>query len=109
MVDRLRNTGIDVGKKRLAFAVSKCDLISAHTDIPLPENSDSVRQWLLDHDADDLVRRAELDFAEVRYFAVDSFTSQNNNYPSRPLSIIDWLAAGSTGQMLGMAVEKAAS
>ncbi|MBE1491924.1 TRAFAC clade GTPase domain-containing protein [Plantactinospora soyae] len=72
-VTRLRQYGVDTARQRLAFVVSKRDLIER---LPIGErlgiDPDSIRGWLLDRGLDNLVASAARDFAEVRFFLVSS-------------------------------------
>jgi hypothetical protein len=72
-VSRLRGYGVQTDRKRLAFVVSKQDLLER---VPLGEglhdDPESVRNWLVSHGLDNLVTAAQRDFREVRYFLVTS-------------------------------------
>lgn len=92
VVDRLRADGFDVASRRLVVVVTKADVVQAvMPDAPVPSTSDEIRAWLLAHDGDAVVRRAEVDFRTVRYFAVDSSRSERGGGYS-PLAVVDCIA-----------------
>lgn len=68
-VRRLRDYGVDTGRQRLAFVLSKKDLLDQLPGSPPPDH-DALRAWLLAHQLDNLVTLAERDFRTVRYFLV---------------------------------------
>ncbi|GAA4719848.1 TRAFAC clade GTPase domain-containing protein [Phytohabitans rumicis] len=72
-VNRLRLYGVDTHRQRLAFVVSKADLL-ARLPIAsgLDPDSGSVRSWLVTVGLDNLVTIATRDFGEVRFFLVSA-------------------------------------
>ena len=56
-----------------------------------PENSDGIRDWLIDVEQDGLVRRIESDFRDVRYFAIDSLVLRDPHDPLNPMRVVDWV------------------
>lgn len=103
VVDRLRAEGVDLRGKCLAIVVTKADVVSQLPSIdPLPEgNSDAVREWLVGHGADRLVRRIAPEFKQVSYFAVDSRDGLAIGGARHPLRVADWaLDAASVNMQL---------
>lgn len=99
VVDRLLSSSIDLTGRSLAIVVSKADAVNAL----FPKNqiggsNDEVRNWLLNNGADNLVRRAEIDFgSNVDYFAVDSLNPHVGNERFSPLNVLEWSAAKAGG------------
>ena len=72
-VSRLRDHGVDTGRQRLAFVLSKQDLLDQLLGgAAPPPDHDALRGWLLDQQLDNLVTLAERDFRAVRYFLVSA-------------------------------------
>ncbi|WP_326561235.1 TRAFAC clade GTPase domain-containing protein [Micromonospora sp. NBC_01796] len=72
-VMRLRGYGVHTARQRLAFAVTKRDLLEQlPVGVDLGTDSDAVRDWLVARELDNLVSAANRDFAEVRFFLVSS-------------------------------------
>lgn len=72
-VTRLRRYGVATDRQRLAFVVTKYDLIRRlPVGAELATDPAAVRDWLLAQGLDNLVVAAERDFAEVRFFLVSS-------------------------------------
>lgn len=93
VVDRLRADGFDVASRQLVIVVTKADVVHEVRSVkPVPTTSDEIRSWLLEHDGDAVVRRAEMDFREVHYFAVDSSHPEDRGGGHSPLAVIDWIA-----------------
>ncbi|KUF06683.1 hypothetical protein [Leucobacter sp. G161] len=91
VVDRLRNSGEDLSKRQLAVVVTKADVIAEIMPAtPLPDTSAGVRDWLYTHGEDRLITRLEMDFANVRYFAVSSAVESAPTASLRPMHVIDW-------------------
>lgn len=93
-VRRLRDYGVDLRRQRLAFVLSKADLLlagPAGAGLPVA-GSDAIRSWLLDAGLDNLLLAASRDFADVRYFLVSSMAADPDGEvaASAPL---DWLLA----------------
>lgn len=104
VVDRLLEASVDFTDRALAIVVSKADAVNTlFPESPIGYTSPEVRQWLWDNGADDLVRRAEIDFGEnsVTYFAVDSLTPTASGIEGfSPLNVMEWsvqMAGGSLG------------
>lgn len=76
-VQRLRSFGVATRRMRLAFVLSKADLLLAGpvTD-GLPAASSGVRPWLHQVGLDNLLQAAERDFAQVRYFLVSAMNAE---------------------------------
>lgn len=75
-VSRLRRYGVATERQRVAFVLTKADLLSrlpVGADVD-PERDDpaAVRRWLVDRRMENLLLAAERDFAEVRYFCVNA-------------------------------------
>ncbi|MFD6680163.1 TRAFAC clade GTPase domain-containing protein [Micromonospora parva] len=68
-VQRLQEFGVPTGRRRLAFVVSKADLLEKMS--AGPDDPAGVRSWLRDNGLNNLVLAVERDFREVRYFLVD--------------------------------------
>ncbi|WP_412542648.1 hypothetical protein R8Z50_09210 [Longispora sp. K20-0274] len=90
-VRRLRDYGVDLRRQRLAFVVSKADLLLAGpAGAGLGPGSDAVRAWLFDAGLDNLLLAAGRDFAEVRYFLVSSMTADPGGDVAATAPL-DWL------------------
>lgn len=101
VVDRLRDSGEDLSRKRLAVVITKADLVrSVLPREPIPDASGEVREWMLAHDGDALVRRAEMDFQHVTYFAVDSTNPLAGETTKQPLRVVDWVVTHNGGPAL---------
>lgn len=92
-IDRMRAEGVALKSRALAVVLSKADVLLA-----LPSgrklqgyDSDSIRNWLMEHDLELLVARFEKDFRAVRYFLVDSMGERDYSDPLSPLSTIGWV------------------
>jgi hypothetical protein len=87
---RLRQYGVRTDQKRLAFVVSKRDLVEQLPDMSgLTGDPAMIRRWLIERGADNLVASAERDFGTVRYFFVSAKDrSLDGDGPLRPF---DWL------------------
>lgn len=107
-VDRLRAESVPLDRRALAVVLTKADVLLR---LPLaagidPADGDSVRRWLLEADADLLVRRLEKDFRSVRYFVVDSMSQLETLDPRNPWWVVDWLLAESRSTLrLGQLVQ----
>jgi hypothetical protein len=90
---RLRDYGVATGKRRLAIAVVKADLLDS---LPLADElrPGHVRDWLERAGMDNLVLGAERDFGEVEYFVVASLTRIPPTDPRSPAGPLAWLSAG---------------
>jgi hypothetical protein len=84
---RLQEYGVPTGRRRLAFVVTKADLLT-RLPIDLPaQDSESVRAWLAGLALDNLILSARRDFREVRFFLV----SGRDKGPDGPVSVLRWL------------------
>lgn len=87
-VNRLRRSGVATERQKLAFVVSKRDLLAGlPLATPLPTASPEIRTWLVHHNLDNLVLSAERDFAGVRFFAISS----RDRSADGPIAPIQWL------------------
>ncbi|WFE60852.1 hypothetical protein [Micromonospora sp. WMMD712] len=75
-VNRLRRYGVATERQRIAFVLTKGDLLAK---LPVgvgiePGHDDpaAVRRWLVDRQMENLLLTAERDFAEVRYFCINA-------------------------------------
>ncbi|HZN73963.1 MAG TPA: hypothetical protein VFC00_20030 [Micromonosporaceae bacterium] len=90
-VMRLRAYGVDTERQRLAFVVSKRDLLCLMPAlVPAGSDSSAVRAWLLEHRLDNLVTAAERDFGDIRYFLVAAHGSADMPAVTAPFR---WLLA----------------
>lgn len=93
-VQRLRSYGVDTRHQRLAFVVSKADLLLG---LPMADglvaSSISVRSWLAGVGLDNLLLAADRDFAEVRFFLVSAMTAEAQP-PTSALAPLRWVLAG---------------
>ena len=103
VVDRLLNSSTDLNTRHLAVVVSKADAINElFPNHPISGSSSQVREWLMDNGADELVRRAEIDFGQnVTYFAIDSVNHERGISEFDPLNVIEWIIECS-GSTLGL-------
>ncbi|MER6990781.1 hypothetical protein ABT337_29480 [Saccharopolyspora hirsuta] len=87
---RLRDYGVETGKRALAVAVVKADLL---TDVPWAADlcAGAVREWLITAGLDNLVLSAERDFAEVRFFVVSSVLGTRPGHRMTPAAPFRWL------------------
>ncbi|MDA3627827.1 hypothetical protein OU415_20495 [Saccharopolyspora sp. WRP15-2] len=104
---RLRDYGVETGKRALAVAVVKADLLA---DLPWAADlcAGSVREWLVTAGLDNFVLAAERDFAEVRFFVVSSVTGTRPGHRMTPAAPFRWLL-GRGGFPLGDDEEKKAA
>ncbi|MFY1693292.1 hypothetical protein [Plantactinospora sp. WMMB782] len=101
VVTGMRHRGVDTRRCRLAFVVTKADLLQAFSGGQrLERDSPAVRRWLDEQGLDNLVVGAERDFGDVRYFWCGSLTDRTHD-PSAPLAWIlsreGLLSAAGTG------------
>ncbi|MGP4020981.1 TRAFAC clade GTPase domain-containing protein [Saccharopolyspora sp. 5N708] len=96
---RLRDYGVQTNRRALAITVVKADLL---TDLPWAADlcAGAVRDWLETAGLDNLVRGAERDFGEVRYFVVSSVTGIRPGQRLTPAAPFRWLL-GRGGFALG--------
>jgi hypothetical protein len=87
-ITRLRRYGVRTAQQRLAFVVSKADLLDQLPDGNRPPaGSSGVRRWLSERRLDNLLLTAERDFGSVQYFAV----SAKNLSPDGAVAPFRWL------------------
>ncbi|MEV5689692.1 TRAFAC clade GTPase domain-containing protein [Micromonospora globbae] len=86
-VQRLQDYGVRTDRRRLAFVVSKADLLEKLA--AGPADPAGVRAWLADNGLHNLVLAAERDFREVRWFLVSGLDSG----PDGGLGPADWILA----------------
>jgi hypothetical protein len=89
-VSRLRDSGVQASRQRLAVVISKLDLLRG-ADIELPEDSDALARWLSEAGVYNLVLAAGRDFADVRYFAVASQSAARVRRSDDPGVPLRWL------------------
>lgn len=101
VVDRLLSSSVDLTGRSLAIVVSKADAVNAlFPQNQIGSSSGEVRNWLLNNGADNLVRRAEIDFgSNVDYFSVDSLNPHAGNEQFSPLNVLEWSAAKAGGTL----------
>ncbi|WP_018680663.1 TRAFAC clade GTPase domain-containing protein [Actinokineospora enzanensis] len=90
-VRRLRDFHVDTGKRRLAIAVVKADLLTGMAPAAdlLSGRPGAVADWLMAAGLDNLVLAARRDFAEVGFFVVASVAgTPATDSPAAPF---DWL------------------
>ena len=83
VVARLRDSGVEASRQRLAIVVSKTDLLGV-LGLAVPEDSAAIADWLMDRGMHNLVLSARREFAEVRYFTVASLAVPPSPAASRP-------------------------
>jgi hypothetical protein len=84
-VTRLRQYGVPTSRKRLAFVVSKRDLVRHLPGVDgLTDDPATIRQWLVEQGADNLVTAAERDFGTVEYFFVSATEEPPGDGAIRP-------------------------
>jgi hypothetical protein len=90
-VTRLRRYSVPTGRKRLAFVVSKRDLLRRLPGMAKLDHSPAgIRLWLVEQGADNLVTAAERDFGAVSYFLVSALDTG----PDGPVAPFRWLLRG---------------
>lgn len=101
VVDRLRDGGQSLTKKHLAVVLTKADIVAeVFPQSPVPADSPGIREWLYSNGEDALVRRIELDFLSVTYFAVDSTDRKTGNLDTHPVRVVDWSLCQQGGSTL---------
>lgn len=93
---RLLTYGVNLQKKRLAIVMVKMDLFMRSGMAPARWGwgaGTEIRSWLVgDADLYNLVRRAEIAFGDVAYFATSSFDLPVAGDPRRTSLPLEWLA-----------------
>ena len=90
VVTRLRDSGVEAADQRLAVVVSKADLMS-QGGIELPDESDTIADWLMEVGMHNLVLSARREFAEARFFAVASLAASQTRRSRDPGVPLRWL------------------
>jgi hypothetical protein len=91
-VQRLRSHGLDTTRQRLAFVVSKADLLlPTPVGVGLGTANEQVRSFLVRAGLENLVLAAARDFGEVRFFLVSALEPDTATDPLGPLM---WLFGG---------------
>ena len=85
------DAGMPAAAQRLAVVISKADLLR-RTGIPLPSESMAIGVWLEEMGLNNLVKSAQREFSEVRYFAVAS-QDVTTSLPDDPGVPLRWLLA----------------
>ncbi|GGN18248.1 hypothetical protein FHR83_004111 [Actinoplanes campanulatus] len=84
---RLQEYGVRTDRNRLAFVVTKADLLR-RLPLTMPgDDSAAVRDWLRSYGLENLVVTAERDFRQVRFFLV----SGRDTDPDGPVSVLRWV------------------
>ncbi|WP_306828089.1 TRAFAC clade GTPase domain-containing protein [Catenuloplanes nepalensis] len=84
---RLQGYGVRTAGRRLAFVVTKADLLRRlPLRMPAPDSA-AVRGWLCEQGLENLVVAAERDFKETRYFLV----SGRDTGPDGPVAVLRWI------------------
>ena len=92
-VTRLRGYGVDTRRQRLAFVITKRDLLAALPAEAMPGDDDAaLREWLVARGLDNLVVSADRDFGEVHYFIVAVRPDEESI--GRVAEPLRWLLAG---------------
>jgi hypothetical protein len=92
---RLQEYGVPTARRRLAFVVTKADLLARlPIEMPAPE-SEKVCAWLSELGLDNLILTARRDFREVRFFLV----SGRDPGPDGPVSVLRWLLQKGWGHL----------
>jgi hypothetical protein len=92
VADRLRSENVKLSNRHLAVVLTKADILRR---LPSgqgldPTSSDSVRDWLIEHEQDGFVRRILSDFGDVRFFAIDSLVMHDLQDPLNPIHVFQW-------------------
>jgi hypothetical protein len=92
---RLQEYGVRTSRRRLAFVVTKADLL-ARLPLDMPARDPAaVRAWLCEQGLDNLVVTAERDFRQVRFFLV----AGRDTGPDGPVSVLRWMLAKGWGNI----------
>ena len=93
--ERMRDYGVKTGRRAVAVAVVKADLLSEF-DWASDLRAGRVRDWLVEVGMDNLVLAAERDFAEARFFVVSSMTGVRAGSGMSPAAPLLWLISRET-------------
>jgi hypothetical protein len=88
-VQRLRDYGVRTRRQRLAFVVSKADLLHRLAAGPGATDRSAVRSWLCNQGLDNLVVSAERDFKTVEFFLI----SGRDSGPAGAFAPMRWVLA----------------
>lgn len=92
VVTRLRGGGVRPATQRLAVVVSKADLLAAF-GFDFPRESSELADWLYSVGMHNIVLAARQEFADARYFAVASLSSEEFASDLDPAAPLRWLLA----------------
>jgi hypothetical protein len=92
---RLQEYGVRTRQRRLAFVVTKADLLARLPLTRPPGDSAAVRAWLIDLGLDNLILTASRDFREVRFFLV----SGRDTGPDGPVAVLRWVLMRGWGSL----------
>jgi hypothetical protein len=92
---RLGEYGVPIGRRRLAFVVTKADLLARLPMRTPSADSAAVRAWLIELGLDNLVLTASRDFREVRFFLV----SGRDTGPDGPAAVLRWVLMRGWGNL----------
>ncbi|GAA1635875.1 TRAFAC clade GTPase domain-containing protein [Actinoplanes couchii] len=92
---RLREYGVPTGRRRLAFVVTKADLLARLPLTPPTAEPAAVRAWLCDQGLENLVVTAERDFRTVGWFLV----SGRDTGPDGPPAVLRWALGRGWGNL----------
>ncbi|MEV0895642.1 hypothetical protein [Actinoplanes sp. NPDC049802] len=92
---RLQEYGVRTSRNRLAFVVTKADLLRRLPLTAPATDSAAVREWLCAHGLENLVLTAERDFGQVRFFLV----SGRDTDPDGPVSVLRWVLGRGWGDL----------
>lgn len=92
-IDRLRAENVKLRQRKLGVVLTKLDVLQ---NLPAgagmtPGVSDGIRQWLIDHGQDGLVRRLEDDFVDITFFGTDLMQPLALADPRHPVHVFQWL------------------
>lgn len=92
VVDRLRAEDVRLASKRLAIILTKLDVLQTLPGIGSlnPSDGATIKSWLRDNGAEGLIRRVDLDFKRVEYFAVDSYGTRDGHNVLHPVRVLNW-------------------
>lgn len=88
-VRRLQDYSVRTDRQRLAFVVSKADVLERLDARPAATSGVAVRSWLCDQGLDNLVVAAERDFKEVEFFLI----SGRDGSPGGAFAPLSWVLA----------------
>lgn len=101
LVSRVRDSGTDTKKQRLAVVVSKADVLTKVGVTP-PSESDAIKPWLHEAGLHNVVLSARQEFREVRYFCVASVETGHSPVGWTPSAPFLWAMAARGFSRLGV-------